>query len=294
VSLYFDNTNPKRCYNERFGPAYRTPSGALVYGISIFGQRDYYRRIYKLLSELNRRGVAYPLDFMLHITNTQTLPLNTWCTATLGLEQRAHTLDPKEFPSEVAALKEAFQLPWAPDYTRTVTFGRQVGAIPVALDFVSGHARHHMNEYTPAIMLRNWAMCRIHDVRGALLWPKTAARARLYDAAMKAFGYGDEALNAHHNYWVEKPLLDSADPGVKWLAMTRREAVAAGKPSAMILLQSYNRTEAIHTRIGRLPVKTGVLRDIESGEEIPVTDGIATVDLSAPYGTRLFEVMGRQ
>ncbi len=291
VSLYFDNTNPKRNYNERFGPAYRTPSGALVYGLSLFGQREYYRRIYKLLGEWNARGAEYPIDFTLHITNTQTLPFNTWCTATLDLEQRARTLDPEAFPPEVEGLKGGFQLPWPPDYTRTVTFGRQVGAIPVGLDFVSGHGRHHANEYTQEMMLRNWALCRIHDIRGFWLWPKTAARSRLYNDAMEAFGYGDLARNEHHSYWAEEPLIDVSRPDVKWQALTRREVVAPGQPAALLLLQSYNRTEAVEVTVSRLPLVEGILRDIERDEAIPVRGASATVPLPAPYGTRLFQMI---
>jgi hypothetical protein len=289
VSLYFDNTNPKRNYNERFGPACRTPSGALVYGISIFGQRAYYRRIWKLAQEWNERGAEYPIDFTLHITNTQTLPFNTWATATLDWEQKAYALNPEKFPSEVEGHKGGFQLPWEPDYIRTASLGRQVGTIPVGLNFASGHERSHSGEFTPEMLLRSWGMARVHDMRGGVwLWPESAARARVYDDAMKAFGYGDEALNEHHNYWVEKPLLDIVDPDVKWLAMTRREAVPAGEPSAMILLQSYNRTEAVNTTIARLPMQAGVLRDTETGEDIPVTGSAATVRLPALYGTRMF------
>jgi hypothetical protein len=110
---------------------------------------------------------------------------------------------------------------------------------------------------------------------------------------MKAFGYGDEALNAHHNYWEERPLLDIAEPDVKWLALTRREPVTPGEPAALLLLQGYNRTEARDAAITRIPFAAGVLRDIESGEEIPVSGAAATVRLPAPYGTRMFHLIAR-
>jgi hypothetical protein len=81
VSMYFDNTyhrlvtNP---YNQDF----------IGRTITIWEQRDYYKRIWKRLTALNLAGeTPYELDFTGHVTNTQTVPQNTWFTATLDLEQ---------------------------------------------------------------------------------------------------------------------------------------------------------------------------------------------------------------
>ncbi len=273
VSLYFDNTNPKRCYNERFGPAYRTPDGSLVYGISLFGQREYYRRIYKLLSQWNARGGEYPIDFTLHITSTQTLPFNTWATATLDLEQRARTEDPEKVPPEVSieGKKGGYQLPWPPDYTRTVTFGRQVGVIPTALDFVSGHGRHEAGTYPPEIMLRDWAMRRIHDIRPGADYMKSAALAREYEAILQAFGYGSTALTTGgqpvvtvHNYWEEKPFVTVGDDRVKWLALTRVPASALGATAGK--QGSGFRVQEKADKSGHLP---GVNPEITATSSVP-------------------------
>jgi hypothetical protein len=142
VSLYFDNAYPKRCYQTIDGAGFRDDAGRLRYGTTMFAQRACYRRIWKLAQEWNRRGGKWPIDVTLHMTNTQTLPFNTWATATLDLEQLAHTADPAAGPAEVEGQKGGFQMPWPPDYTRIVTAGRQAGAVPLALDFVSGNLRH--------------------------------------------------------------------------------------------------------------------------------------------------------
>ncbi len=312
VSLYFDNTNPKRCYNERFGPAFRGPDGALRYGISLFGQRRYYRRVYKLLSKWNEKGAPYPVDFTLHITNTQTLPFNTWATATLDLEQRAHTLNPEFFPPETEmtvaeltagrgrivterarerhaareekARRAGYQLPWPPDYTRTVTFGRQVGAIPLALDFVSGHSRHHGPDYTPAMVLRNWAMRRLHDIRAGALYYKSAARARDYEALLLGFGYGDADRVAESNYWEPDPAVRVGDPRIKWMALTRRDPGA--DPFGLLLLQSYTRADAVTAQV-TLP-GAAALVDVETRERIAVAGDRAAVTMPANFSTRMF------
>ena len=288
VSLYFDNTNPKRCYNARFGPAFRGPDGALRYGISIFAQREYYRRIYKLLSRWNDRGAPYPIDFTLHITNTQTLPFNTWATATLDLEQRSYTLDPEKFPAEVEGMKGGYRLPWPPDYTRAVTFGRQVGTIPLALNFVSGHSRHKSNEFTPEMMLRNWAMCRIHGIRPQRLWAKPSVLAREYEKALKEFGYGDIDRIDHHNYWAEDPFFSVSDDRIKWLALTPHTRHATPETMGLVLLQSYSRTEAVTATV-KFPGATA-FEDIRTGETLEATDGHAQIRLPENFGTRMFRV----
>ena len=294
VSIYFDNTNPKRCYNERFGPAYRTPDGSLVYGISIFGQRDYYRRIYKLLCLWNANGVEYQIDSTLHVTNTQTLPFNTWATATLDLEQRSHTEDPGKVPAEVVIEKKGandnlklkgYQLPWPPDYTRTVTFGRQTGTIPLALDFVSGHLRHDAGKYTSEMLLRNWAMCRIHDIRSHQPWPKNALQVRQYDKVFTDFGYGKLDQVEHHNYWVEKPFVTVNDDRIKWMALTK---IAKSEPFGLLLLQSYSRTETIIVPL--VFPGAAALMDIETKEIILTQEGKAQIAMPANFATRMFLV----
>ncbi len=286
VSLYFDNAYPKRCYQPTGGAAFFDDAGKLRYGTTMFAQRAYYRRIWKLAQEWNRRGAPWPIDVTLHMTNTQTLPFNTWATATLDLEQLAHAADPAAGPPEVATQKGGFQLPWPPDYTRIVTAGRQVGAVPLALDFVSGQLRHDCAGYTPAMMLREWGMCRVHDVRPSthLGWVASAALARKHDAAMREFGYGRAGI-AHHNYWDENPHVHVADPRVKWLALVQKDDDA---PAGMLLLQSYERQESVSCDV-RFPHATA-FTDVETGEDIKAADGVARITVPAPFGTRLFRV----
>lgn len=315
VSLYYDNTNPKRCYSERFGPAFRGPDGALRYGISIFGQREYYRRIYKLLKEWNKKGVPYPIDFTLHITNTQTVPFNTWSTATLDLEQRSHTEDPEKVPEETkivprefklrkdqtmtkamaarkrgrerrAKKKKGYQLPWTPDYTRTITFGRQSGVIPLALDFVSGHGRHHSNSFTPAMMLRDWSMRRIHNIRPGAMYQTNAKLSSAYEKILLDFGYGNIDQVEEVNYWEKDQSIKVADDRIKWMALRKRDAKA--DPFGLLLLQSYSRTDDIKSKV-TFPGAAALL-DIETRELIPAKSGEAEITMPCNLSTRMFLV----
>ncbi|MEI6425231.1 MAG: hypothetical protein WCP55_23680, partial [Lentisphaerota bacterium] len=311
------------------------PNGSVVYGITIFGQREYYRRIYKLLSEWNRRGVEYPIDFTQHITNTQTLPFNTWATATLDLEQRAQTEDPDKVTAEVVIAKkdekskpkpQGYQLPWPPDYTRTVTFGRQSGTIPLVLDLVSGHLRHDADQYTTQMMLRDWAMRRIHDIRKGGDYMKSANLAKEYENCLIDFGYGKLDQVTHHNYWAEKPFVSVDDDRVKWLALEKKvaekvsgvsvqneKAMNTGNPEqktdtrhpparrsspgeggtpdisfGLLLLQSYSRTEAVNVAV-TFP-GAAVFQDVETKEIIPAPGGKAQIAMPANFATRMFLV----
>lgn len=315
VSLYFDNTYPKRCYNEVFGPAYRSSDGTLRYGITMFSQRQYYRRIYKLLQQWNRQKVSYPVDFTMHMTNTQVLPFTVWATATLDLEQRAQTEDPDLVPPETevtvrkfpalgshrilteqmkkrqeaaekkTSQKQGYQLPWPPDYTRTVTFGRQAGVIPLALDFVSGHGRHQAGEYPPAILLRDWAMRRIHDIRPGVMYTASARLACAYEEILSDFGYGKIEEVEEYNYWQEKSPLRISDGRVKWMALKKK--VACPIPG-LLLLQSYSRSEAVKTQI-TWPGMAAFL-DVETREFIPGKEGVFLVTMPENLSTRMFLV----
>ncbi len=276
VSLYFDNSSPKRCYNPRFSGAWRSDDGVLRFCTTIFEQREYYRRVYKLLQEWNRSGKApHRLDFTLHITNTQTIPMNTWSTALLDLEQSAE-------PASDGA-----QLPWRPDYTRTVTMGRQAGSIPIGLDTIRGFNRHTFYTNTPHVVLGNWGMARVHEVRNWASWPKSYQElAAKYEEVLFKFGYGTPEV-AVHNYWNEKSPIACDNDRVKWIYLEKKNADG---PTGLLLVQNYDRVAQI-ARI-KLP-KAAVLVDIETKESLRTSGRwrpAVTLPLASDYGTRMFLV----
>jgi len=285
VSLYFDNTNAKRSYNERFGPGWRNDRGELVFGTAIWGPRQYYKRMWKLMTQWNAKGAPYPLDLTYHITNTQFLPFNTWSSALLDLE---HTyrhpvgMDRKTTPKEVLAPNG---LPFPADYTRAVSLGSQCGSIPLVLDTLrSGVSRHDFYELQDIrTILANWGMERVHEIQGSnFSWkPKFKELALKYEKAMKAFGY--PATTISHNYWEETPAVTVVNTDVKWLYLTRDKA-----PKGLLLLQSYS-PEALTAKVSVPGAKQ--LVDVETREVIVVSAASpAEIALPANYGTRMFLV----
>ena len=294
VSLYFDNAFPKRAYTERFGCAWRHPSdGRLLYGTTLWEHRAYYRRIFKLMSHLNRQGQAYPLDFTLHMTNTQTLPLNTWATVTMDFEQCALEGNPADDPAETPAAAKrkdgtprGFQYPWPADYLRAVTLGQQTGTRALGLFFLTGYERHEDDSITQLIALREWGMRCVHDiaVHDIQTWQKYYARARAYDTILRDFGYGDYTRVRHHTYWTEKPFLKTSAPDVKWLALETLNP-PRGDHKGMVLLQSYAKQKDTPITLTIPNAKT--LTDTETGETIPLTNGTFTLTLQDIYATRM-------
>ena len=312
VSLYFDNTYPKRCYNIRFGPAYvgmwrsakEGPRPIGRYGISFFAQRRYYRHIWKRVQHWNQQGtLPYPVDFTVHITNTYTVPFNTWATATLDFEAVAPNAGPS-VPREpgVPGRKwdKWFQLPWRPDLLRAGTAAGQVGAIPMTLDLLSGHSRHTPGRLPVKVRNRCWAIGRIHGIRqlfGPYTWREVYG---LADDLLQSSGYGTD--NGYEfNYWEQEPLVKVNDPNLKWMALVNKNPDA--DPYGLLVLQSYSLDpiKATITFPGAtsfvellLPWGTGTkadwvkLKALPRGEEFKANKGTVEIDLPKHLPSRFY------
>ena len=280
VSIYFDNTKIRRSYNERFGPGWRNEKGELLFGNAIWGPRQYYKRMWKLMAQWNAKGAPYPIDVTYHVTNTQFIPFNTWSSALLDLEhryRRPEGMDKATTPKEVWEMAD---LPFPADYTRAVSLARQSGSIPMVLDPLRSGSRHKFFDVHDArTILANWGMQRVHEIRGpnSEYKPKVKELSLKYDNAMNSFGYPGETLS--HNYWNEQSATTVSNPEVKWLYLTRNKA-----PKGLLLLQSYS-PEAVKTSVSVPGAKQ--LVDVETRE---VLNNGTEIALPANYGTRMFLV----
>lgn len=269
ISLYFDNTYPKIDLNPYSTGFY---DGRLI---SIWTQRDYYRRIYKLLSYYNEKGSEWPLDFTVHMTNSPTIPINTWTTSFLDLEQ------------PYRRKKDGTEIPFPPDYTLSMTLGRTVGVIPhimYPLRNIGGWTTrgHRMNEHQ---VLSNWGMSTVHELAPRNNRRSKNTLANSYAKAYHDFGYPDEV--SVHNYWEDKPYITVSNKNVYWIALTKSE-----KPINLILLQSYS-PNPVDTDI---QVPDGeIFMDAETGEKFAINkEGEVNVHLSSDYGTRMFLVVNEK
>lgn len=258
ISLYFDNTFPNWNDNPYSNGFYDGRS------IGIWSQRDYYRRIYKLMSYYNEKGSEWPLDFVLHMTNSPVIPSHTWSTAWLDLELRyGKTDDGKDQP-----------FPW--DYTLSETMGRTAGIKPNILNPLRNLGRYGGNEMNEHQQLSNWGMCIVHELAAG--GNRSNMPVSRYNEAYRQFGYPDKVTI--HNYWDDNPFINVSDEHVRWIALTRNE-----KPSCLVVLQSYS-AESLVTKI-QIP-NGKVLMDAETGEIFTAdAGGQVSISLSADYGTRI-------
>lgn len=261
VSLYFDNNYPKRSFDPLVSCAYRTPTGRYQPAMTIWEQREYYRRIWNLMNEWNEKATFNPpIRYMQHMTNTLLLPLNTWTTANLDIEWS--WFDYKDFT----------RAPFLPEVLLAETLGRQVGSPGYALHPISGFAQEEKVR-TPEMIRRDWAMRRVHEI--PLTWPWIDACDRFF----KDFKYGTPDCRIF-NYWDDKPALKVSDPKVKWLALVRD-----GAPHGLLLLQSY-RKDGVTVEV--LFPEAGALMDAETRELFACDSRkAAKIPMGPDYSTRV-------
>jgi len=263
VSLYWDNTFPRVSWNTRTTVAYRTESGAMQPATIIWNQRAYHQRVWNLL-QYWRTQRPEPLEWTLHMTNTLLLPVHTWGTANLD-----HELSSEK--------------PFAPDWLRTETTGRQVGSYGLSLYAVAGDRNPLTKDLPePARDRIEFGMRVVHEVQC------TSPLMHL----LTDFGYGTDAAQVI-NYWSEQPGLSVSNPSVKWIALRRP---ADGR--LLVVLASWSE-QAGEVRLGlgeplvAAGRKPAGVADAETGEALPVEgDGSVLVALPAPYGVRVLTFEG--
>ncbi len=282
INVYFDNMMPYQLRAAHLSDGHAGPRSM------IWEQRAYYKRVWKRAQELYASGVvAEPVEFIGHVTNTQTIPMNAWLTATLDLEQ-PYRSDPKrknQFKGQEGWMSDgdAYRLPFPPDYTRTMTLSRVVGAIPHAMFPLrnTGDYRGKIDKWPDHVCLSDWGMYRVHEIRGGGQGG-TGRLVQMYHTVWQAYGYGAPDVEVL-NYWADEPAIRCANDAVKWIMLRRK-----GAPHALLLLQSYG--EKSETAPLAFP-KTAALLDIESRETLSTdASGALAVAMPEDYGTRMFYV----
>ncbi len=272
VGVYFDNAMPYTIYNPLLSDAYYDADGQIQPACSIWEQRKYYKRVWQLMNNLERKGVAHPLAFAQHITNTLLLPWGTWNTINLDIEW-------DWFPdtSGVAEGRKRLNLPFPPDLLLAETAGRQTGSMGNSHFGILGNP-NQVASFPATYPRSEWGMRAVHEIGS-----------RTNNAPEKAlwkFGYGTDRTTVA-NYWSDDPPIAVSDPdNNKWLLVTRR-----GDNALLLILQTWNKADTALTvtldsaRLGFRPAQKAW--DVETAEEVPITGETARLTLPGPYGTRV-------
>lgn len=275
ISLYWDVQHPKPVDNPWTSAAYLTEEGKVQRAVALWNHRAYLRRVWNRMNHW-RRHQEQPLDFCIHHTGTQILPLWTWGTVDYTLELTpqwdAHLEGGKPFP---------------PDYIRTINIGRQVGNHPYLVKHLFHYDRDAISTDEPPEFfrsLREWGMRMVHEINRGNPYEFSGR-----DRAVFGFGYGTRGVEVH-NYWADRPALGMSHGEVKWIALARPSDKAL-----MVVLQIWSpqpgevdltfRPEVIGFDPGRH------VRCARTGRRFsPNAQNAVTVPLSAPYATRVLYV----
>jgi hypothetical protein len=292
VSIYMDNVFFMDVHNPMTSTAYLDEKGDLQPAATIWDQREYYKRIWTLAQEWNRKETPYPITITHHITNTLILPFHTWNNATLDLEwtwwrdwtwaNNASPEGPVPFPAELVL---------------TESSGRQVGSYPHILESLTSiRGNTWFKGPNPQLVRMEWGMRLVHEAMRWLFPFENRAvfePARAMEKKLWEFGYGTDDC-AVTNYWADDPAIVVSDPQTKWLLLARKRDA-----KLFLALQSYRKEDArvdvqVDTeRLGFSPSATAF--DVETGAEVRVenTDKVhLKVLLEGPYGTRAL-IMGK-
>ncbi len=277
ISLYWDNCHPIASSNPRTSAAYVTESGAIQPALVIWNQRDYMKRTWNLL-QYWKRHQPDEVEWSVHRTNTQLLPLHGWATISLDLEWSARYTQP--FPA---------------DEIRTTVMGRQTGVYGADHRSLFGKTNPVMLAYAdthPEWPGRaSWGMRMVHELaRRSVVTPgfgpEASEAAVALDNLVVNFGYGDDEV-AVHNYWADSPAVSISHDEVKWLALSRNDGA-----EALIVLASWS-PEALSVELTLHNALKGAttVTDAETGATIASTPGPTfAIALPPAYGVRVLNL----
>jgi hypothetical protein len=262
VSLYWDNTYLYPTYNTRTSAAYLAEDGKIQPALTIWNVREYHQRVWHLLQQWRRKRPE-PLEWTLHMTNTQVLPVHTW-----GTVQLDHELGSKR--------------PFSPEWLMTETAGRQTGNLPLSLYEVYGRDNEIVNGCPKDQAERiEWGLRAVHEIQ----------RSGPLEKVLADFGYGTDGV-AVHNYWEDRPVAKVTPSNVKWLALAKPAA------NEMLLVLASWSEQAAKAEVQLDLAATGLtnagtlrVEDAETGSILAESAGAPlTVELPAPWGNRLLRI----
>lgn len=266
ISLYFDNAHLHRVDNPVISDAYIDEEGRIIPSVSLWEQREEYKRTWKIAREMEEKGVPYPLTITFHTTNTQILPLHTWGDKISDLEWVSDNGEPAK-----------------PDFLLTETVARRIGAYSDLIVGISG-------EYGKKDNSVEWGMRIVHEISrwGYPFGGVTNNEpARSLEKALWEFGYGASDCEVH-NYWEDNPIIETEED-IKWLAIVNPKI-----KRIMLILQSYSKkSKSVKVNFNHklFQFKPGSsIYDVRARENksIQIDKNCVEISFSNPYETKVF------
>ncbi len=285
VSMYWDNTYLKVSTNPWTSGAYMTADGRIQPATTMWNQRQYMERTWKLMNTWRRRGVPRPLEFVSHMTNANLLPLFSWSTCNYDIEM-SQSVYANAFPESYQAGE-----PYRPEFLLAESTGLQVGAYPYIVHnlFIgqSNLPEEALGMRPGQIELghREWGMRAVHEIiRGGPRHYQMPLA--ILDRALYSFGYGTDRVKVWR-YWDDKAAFRVDNDEVKGLLVSR-----ATDGALFLVLQSWS-SEAVTATVdfvepllGFAPGAHGV--DMLRNRPLTLENGRLTVELAFPFETGIY------
>jgi len=266
VGLYWDNVFPRTNYNTVTSPAYKTKDGSVQPAITIWNMRQYMKRVWNLLNYWRTHQKA-PLEWTLHVTNTNIFPINTWGTANLDYE----SIVDKPFP---------------PEYFLTESTGLQVGNYPMMLMEISGKVNPHTRKMKKSETRKiDWAMYMVFEMFKHPLHPESFPVPKALDKIVYDYGYGKSDITVF-NFWDDSPVLTTGNNNILWIMMVNKT-----KKDALLILSSWD----LKATQGTIKINESVLgfktpehvTDMLTGSSQIIESDSLSVDMPSVYGMKI-------
>jgi hypothetical protein len=250
--IYYDNIRDWPVFDPVKGPAYKLPDGKIQPYFDIFQLREFMKRTAVMLC-LNKKTFpdGRPV-FTAHMTNTNLVPLLSFCAITLDMEAWYGASD--------------FQTRFSEGYILSESLGTQTGCVPQVLVKISGNDKLRVSRTFIATALA-YDLTIVENCGG--LNPKLW---QLIKKIIMNFGYGTDKV-AVYPCWKKQNFIKPLSQGVK-VALYQKT-----NKSMLVVSGFEHRAGEVSVDIKGLRYSSVKVYDAETGREVKVKNGVIKIFL---------------